>query len=45
MDETLRLLHSVTLTDAELGMAANTMEHLVAVLGGASDLVDYDPAN
>ena len=42
MDETLRLLHSVTLNDEEVGMAANAMEYLVAVLAAASDLVDED---
>ena len=45
MDETLRLLHSVTLTDEEVGMAANAMEYLVAVLGAASGLVDNDPVH
>lgn len=34
MEETLKLLHSVTVTDEELGMAAEEMEHLVTVLGG-----------
>jgi hypothetical protein len=45
MDETLRLLHSVTLTDEEVGMAANAMECLTAVIGGASGLVDDDPVH
>jgi hypothetical protein len=43
MDETLKLLHSVTLTDREIGTAADAMEYLVAVLGVASGLVDDDP--
>ena len=45
MEETLRLLHSVTLTDEEVGMAANAMEYLSAVIGVASGLVDEDPAH
>ena len=45
MDETLKLLHSVTLTDEEVGMAANTMEYLTAVIGAATGLVDDDPVH
>lgn len=45
MGETLKLLHSVTLTDEELGVAADATEYLVAVLGAASGLVDDDPAH
>lgn len=45
MEETLKLLHSVTLTDEEVGMAADAMEYLVAVLGLASGLVDDDPVH
>ena len=45
MDETLKLLHSVTLTDSELGMAANAMEYLTVVLAAASGLVDDDPVH
>lgn len=45
MDETLKLLHSVTLTDAELGMAADAMEYLSAVIGVAAGLVDDDPVH
>jgi hypothetical protein len=33
----------VTLTDEEIGTAADAMEYLVAVLGVASGLVDDDP--
>jgi hypothetical protein len=43
MEETLKLLHSVTLTDDEIGTAADAMEYLVTVLGVASGLVDDDP--
>ena len=45
MEETLKLLHSVTLTDGELGTAADAVEYLVAVLGVASGLVDDDPVH
>lgn len=45
MEETLKLLHSVTLTDEEVGVAADAMEYLVAVLGVASGLVDDDPVH
>ena len=45
MEETLKLLHSVTLTDQEVGTAADAMEYLVAVLGVASGLVDDDPVH
>lgn len=43
MEETLRLLHSVSLTDEEVGTAADAMEYLTAVIGAASGLVDDDP--
>ena len=43
MEETLKLLHSVTLTDEEVGTAADAMEYLVAVVGVASGLMDDDP--
>jgi hypothetical protein len=43
MEETLKLLHSVTLTDQEVGTAADAMEYLVAVVGVASGLMDDDP--
>ena len=45
MDETLKLLHSVTLTDEEVGMAANAMEYLTAVLAAASGLIEDDPVH
>jgi hypothetical protein len=45
MEETLKLLHSVTLTDEQVGTAADAMEYLVAVLGVASGLVDDDPVH
>jgi hypothetical protein len=45
MEETLKLLHSVTLTDGDVGTAADAMEYLVAVLGVASGLVDDDPVH
>jgi len=45
MDETLKLLHSVTLTDEEVGTVANAMEYLTAVIGVASGLVDDDPVH
>ena len=40
MEETLRMLHSVTLTDEELGVAADAMEYLSAVIGVATGLVE-----
>lgn len=43
MEETLRLMHSVTLTDEEVGTAADAMEYLTVVIGAASGLVDDDP--
>jgi hypothetical protein len=45
MEETLKLLHAVTLTDEEIGTAADAMEYLVAVLGVASGLMDDDPVH
>jgi hypothetical protein len=45
MEETLRLLHSVTLTDAEVGTAADAMEYLTVVIGASSGLVDDDPVH
>jgi hypothetical protein len=45
MEEALKLLHSVTVTDKEVGTAADAMEYLVAVLGLASGLVDDDPVH
>ncbi len=45
MEDTLKLLHSVILTDEDLGTAADAMEYLVAVLGVASGLVDDDPVH
>jgi len=45
MEETVKLLHSVTLTDKEVGTAADAMEYLVAVLGVAAGLVDDDPVH
>jgi len=45
MEETLRLLHSVSLTDEEVGTAADAMEYLTAVIGAASGLVDEDPVH
>ena len=45
MDETLKFLHSVTLSDEELGVAADAMEYLVAVLGVAAGVVDDDPVH
>jgi hypothetical protein len=45
MEETLKLLYSMTLTDGEVGTAADAMEYLVAVLGVASGLVDDDPVH
>lgn len=43
MEESLRMLHSVTLTDDELGTAADAMEYLSAVIGVASGLVEDGP--
>lgn len=43
MEETLKILHSVTLTDDELGVAAAGMEYLTAVIAVASGLVEDDP--
>ena len=43
MEETLRMLHSVTLTDDELGVAADAMEYLSAFIGVASGLVEDGP--
>lgn len=40
MEESLKLLHSATLTDEEVWTAADGMEYLVSVLGVASGLVD-----
>ena len=45
MDETLRFLRSVTLTDEKLGIAANAMEYLTAVIGAATGLVEDDPVH
>ena len=45
MEETVRLLHADTLTDAELGTAANGMEYLVSVLAVAAGLIDDDPVH
>lgn len=43
MEEAVRLLHTDTLTDQELGTAADGMEYLVSVLAVAAGLVDDDP--
>jgi hypothetical protein len=45
MEDTLKVLHSVTLTDDEIGTAADAMEYLVTVVGVASGLVDDDPVH
>jgi allophanate hydrolase subunit 1 len=45
MEETLKLLHSVTLTDEQVGTAADAMEYLVAVLGVVAGFVDDDLAH
>ena len=45
MEETLRLLHSASLTDKEVGTAADAMEYLTMVIGAASGLVDDDPVH
>jgi len=45
MHETLRLLQSVESTDEEVGMAANAMEYLTAVLGDTTGLVNDDPVH
>ena len=45
IEETLRLLHSVSLTDEEVGTAADAMKYLTAVIGAASGLVDDDPVH
>ncbi len=39
LEETLRLLHADTLTDAEVAVAADAMEFLTAVIGVAWGLV------
>ena len=43
MEETLRMLHSVTMTDEELGVTADAMEYLTVVIGVASGLVEDYP--
>jgi hypothetical protein len=43
MEGGVRLVHSDTLTDAEVGTLADGMELLVSVLGVAAGLVDDDP--
>jgi hypothetical protein len=45
MEETLRFLHADTLTDEELGVAADAMEYLAAVVGVATGLVDDNPVS
>ena len=45
MEETLRLRHSQTVTDQELGMGPDAMEYLTAIINVASGVVGDDPVH